>query len=78
MRLLLFVLRMLVLNPLYHFNPAAQQKKPRNFRMKMRDFSRACLDTPRAANFAEFSFHARNFCEGVPEVRQAKVTQQGR
>lgn len=38
MRLLLFVLRMLVLNPLYHFNPAAKQKKPRNFRMKMRDF----------------------------------------
>ncbi len=36
-----------------------------------------CLNTPRAANFAEFSFHARNFCEGVPEVRQAKVTKQG-
>ncbi len=37
----------------------------------------SCLNTPRAANFAEFSFHARNFCEGVPEVRQAKVTKQG-
>ncbi len=26
---------------------------------------------------AEFSFHARSFCEGVPGVRQAKVTKQG-
>jgi hypothetical protein len=35
------------------------------------------MHTPRIADVAEFSFHARNFCEGVPEVRQAKVTQQG-
>ena len=27
---------------------------------------------------AEFSFHARNFCKGVPGVRQAKVTMQGK
>ncbi len=37
---------------------------------------RACLPTPRAADFAEFSSHARNFCEGLPGVRQAKVTKQ--
>jgi len=37
---------------------------------------RACMQTPRIADFAEFSFHARNFCEGVPGIRQAKVTKQ--
>jgi len=36
------------------------------------------MHTPKIADLAEFSFHARNFCEGVPGVRQAKVTQQGR
>ncbi len=35
------------------------------------------MHTPRIVDFAEFSFHARNFCEGVPGVRQAKVTQLG-
>jgi hypothetical protein len=35
------------------------------------------MHTPKIADVAEFSFHARNFCEGVPEVRQAKVTKQG-
>ncbi|PRX63910.1 hypothetical protein B0G52_1205 [Cohnella sp. SGD-V74] len=35
------------------------------------------MQPPRKADVAEFSFHARNFCEGVPGVRQAKVTQQG-
>ncbi|RED65154.1 hypothetical protein [Cohnella phaseoli] len=37
---------------------------------------RACMQTPRIADFAEFSFHARNFGEGVPGIRQAKVTKQ--
>ncbi|WP_147310202.1 hypothetical protein [Cohnella phaseoli] len=32
----------------------------------------ACLNTPRAANFAEFSFHARKFCEGVLEEKAVK------
>ena len=35
------------------------------------------MQPPRKADIAEFSFHARSFCEGVPEVRQAKVTKQG-
>jgi len=36
---------------------------------------RGCLKTPKGADFAEFSFHARHFLEGVPVVRQEKVTQ---
>ncbi|MOA52148.1 hypothetical protein D3C78_1753930 [compost metagenome] len=39
--------------------------------------TRACLITPRGADFIEFSFMARNFREGVPGVRQAEVTKPG-
>ncbi|GIP18491.1 hypothetical protein J40TS1_41330 [Paenibacillus montaniterrae] len=39
--------------------------------------TRACLRTPKTANFAEFSFHARRVWEGVPGVRQANGTKQG-
>ncbi len=53
------------------------ESKLREIDAQIAELSQICLNTPRAANFAEFSFHARNFCEGVPEVRQAKVTKQG-
>jgi hypothetical protein len=32
----------------------------------------ACLQTPRGADFSEFSFQARHFCEGVPEGTSSK------
>jgi hypothetical protein len=35
------------------------------------------LKNPKGADFAEFSLQARHFYEGVPGVRQGKVTMQG-
>jgi len=38
---------------------------------------RACLGTLKTANFAEYSYHARRACEGVPGVRQVNESDAG-
>ena len=35
------------------------------------------MHTPRIADYAEFSFHARNFCEGVPGGTSSKNDEAG-